>query len=537
VNADAVVIGSGPNGLVAASLLADAGWDVVVLEAQPTPGGAVRSAQVTAPGFVSDLFSSFYPLAVGSPVLRGLALEDHGLSWSHAPAVLAHPLLDGRTAVLSRDLERTVASVSAFDPRDGRAWRELVAHWRDLDPALVQTLMTPFPPVRAGARLARRLGVREGLRFARFGLLSVRRFAKETFHGDGAALLLAGNALHTDLGPEEPGSAVFGWLLAMLGQSVGFPVPRGGSGTLTDALTARLRAAGGRIECSTPVEEIVVREGRALGVRCADGRFVRARRAVLADVSAPALYLQLLDPDELPARLRGDLTRFDWDDATVKVDWALSGPIPWRNHEAAEAGTVHLGGGLDEVSDFAHSLALGRVPADPFLLVGQMSTADSSRSPAGTESAWAYTHVPARPRGDAAGVLQGGWDDASVQAGFLGRMEARMEQFAPGFRDLVIGRHVAFPADLQNADANLVHGALNGGTSGLTQQLIFRPTPGLGRPETHIAGLFLASAAAHPGGGVHGACGANAARAARRAGGTGRLALAATRALVGGPQA
>lgn len=529
--ADAVVIGSGPNGLVAANLLADAGWDVLVLEEQDTPGGAVKSAEVTAPGFVSDLFSSFYPLALGSPVLRRLHLEQHGLEWAHAPTVLAHPLLDGRTAVLSRDLGTTASSVAAFDKRDADAWRDLHQLWLDLNPALVETLMTPFPPVRAGASLARRLGVRDGMRFARFGMLSVRRYTEETFHGQGAPLLLAGNAMHTDLAPEAAGSAVFGWLLSMLGQTVGFPIPRGGAGALTDALVARLQAKGGRLECGARVEGIDVRGGRAIGVRVRGGEQVQARRAVLADVSAPALYLDLLGAETLPARLREDLERFDWDDATVKVDWALSGPVPWRNEDVAGAGTVHLGGSLNEISRFAHELALAQVPADPFLLFGQMSTADPTRSPAGTESAWAYTHVPARPRGDAGGELSGSWSDPGVQAAFLDRIERRVEQFAPGFRDLVMGRHVAFPPDLEQADANLVHGALNGGTSDLHQQLIFRPTPGLGRPETHVAGLYLTSASAHPGGGVHGACGANAARAALRARSTGRLALAATRAL------
>jgi phytoene dehydrogenase-like protein len=210
----------------------------------------------------------------------------------------------------------------------------------------------------------------------------------------------------------------------------------------------------------------------------------------------------------------------------------VSAPVPWKNPEVAGAGTVHLGGSLEEITRFSHELALGYLAPEPFLLFGQMTTADPSRSPAGTESAWAYTHVPARPRGDRAGELAGGWDDPALRAGFVERMERRVEEFAPGFRDLIVGRHVAFPPDLQSQDANLVHGALNGGTSELYQQLIFRPTPGLARPETHIARLYLASASAHPGGGVHGACGANAARAALRARTTGRLVLAAQRALV-----
>ncbi|HUR15403.1 MAG TPA: NAD(P)/FAD-dependent oxidoreductase [Mycobacteriales bacterium] len=534
---DALVIGAGPNGLVAANVLADAGWDVLVLEAQREPGGAVKSARVTAPGFVSDLYSSFYPLAVASPVIGDLQLEQHGLRWRHAPQVLAHPLLDGRAAVLSRDQQVTATSVGSFHGDDGRAWLELVAQWRALTPHLINAVTGPFPPVRPAAGLAHALGPAGALRFARFATLSVRRFAQEQFRGEGAALLLAGNAMHTDLSPDASGSAVFGWLLAMLGQEVGFPVPEGGAGELTRALVARLLSRGGRVECDARVDQVLVRDGRATGVRLAGGRQVHARRAVLADVPAPALYKQLLGPGVLPPRLVTDLERFSWDDATVKVDWALSGPIPWTSPDVAGAGTVHLAGDLDDVSLFGHQLQTGYLPAEPFLLLGQMTTSDSTRSPAGTESAWAYTHVPQRPRGDAAGVLTGDLADPAQRALFVERMERRVEQFAPGFRDLVLARHVAFPDDLEARDANLVGGALNGGTSGLHQQLFFRPTPGLGRPETFVAGLYLASASAHPGGGVHGACGANAARAALRARTTGRVALALTRSLCGASRA
>ena len=534
---DAVVIGAGPNGLVGANVLADAGWDVLVLEAQDEPGGAVKSAEVAAPGFVSDLYSSFYPLGVGSPVIRELHLEDFGLRWRHAPQVLAHPLLDGRTAVLSRDVEQTAASVEQFGKGDGDAWRELFQEWRELSPYLVETLMTPFPPVRSAAGLLRRLGPARALRFARFATLSVRRFSLERFEGDGAGLLLAGNAMHTDLAAEAPGSAVFGWLLAMLGQDVGFPVPEGGAGELARAMVDRLQAKGGRVECGRRVTRVEVQGARAVAVVTEDGQRVPVRRAVLADVPAPTLYRHLLGPELLPPRLLADLEAFDWDDATVKVDWALSGRVPWTNPEVHGAGTVHVVGGVDDVATFGHQLTSGYVPAEPFLLFGQMTTADPTRSPAGTESAWAYTHVPVEPRGDAAGVLTGDLQDPKEQEVFLDRVERRVEQFAPGFRDLVVGRHVAFPHDLQRGDESLVGGALNAGTSGLHQQLLFRPTPGLGRPETHVEGLFLASASAHPGGGVHGACGANAARAALRARTTGRLALLATRALVGGDRA
>jgi phytoene dehydrogenase-like protein len=521
VDADAIVIGSGPNGLVAANLLADAGWDVLVLEAEPEPGGAVRSGELAAPGFVSDRFSSFYPLAVGSPVLRDLHLERFGLRWRHAPDVLAHPLPDGRTAVLSRSVERTAASVDAFAPGDGDAWRELYTEWTALQPWLVEALMGPFPPVRSGTQLLRHLGPARALRLARFAVLPVRRLAEERFRGEGAGLLLAGNALHTNLTPDTALSGIFGWLLAMLGQEHGFPVPEGGSGRLTDALVARLRAAGGRLECGARVTQVVVADGRATGVRTADRSY--SARAVLADVAAPALFLDLVGAEHLPRRLVHDLEGFEWDDATVKVDWALSGPVPWSNEGVAGAGTVHLGGGMDDLVRAGHALALRKVPTKPFVLLGQMAAADPTRSPAGTESVWAYTHVP----------------QATSFAPALGRrvverMEETIEAAAPGFRDLVVGRHVQSPADLHRADANLHGGATNSGSAALHQQLLFRPVPGPGRPETPIAGLYLASASAHPGGGVHGACGANAARAALRARTTGRIALALTRKLAAG---
>jgi phytoene dehydrogenase-like protein len=534
MRADAVVIGAGPNGLVAANLLADAGWDVLVLEAQPTPGGAVRSGQVTAPGFVSDLFSAFYPLGVASPVLQRLELERHGLRWVHAPEVLAHPLPDGPAAVLSRDVATTAASLDRFAAGDGAAWQRLVEGWQHLAPSLMGALFTPFPPVRHGLGLLRRLGAAEAVHFARFGVTPVRTFAQETFQGEGGGLLLAGNALHTDLSPGAPGSGVYGWLLAMLGQTVGFPVPQGGAGALTAALVARLDQAGGRLECGEPVERVLVRDGRAVGVRTRTGREVTAARAVLADVTAPPLFLDLVGAEHLPARFVDDLRRFRWDESTVKVDWALSGPIPWSNPDVAGAGTVHLAGDMDAMTVFCQHLDRGLVPASPFVIVGQMTTTDPTRSPAGTESAWGYTHVPRQVRGDAGEGLTGNWRDERERERMAERVEQQIERFAPGFRARVVARHLQFPGDLQASDGNLVGGAINGGTAAVFQQLFLRPTPGLGRPETPVAGLYLASSSAHPGGGVHGACGSNAARAALRASTTGRLALATTRWLTSG---
>ncbi|WP_230193881.1 NAD(P)/FAD-dependent oxidoreductase [Streptomyces sp. NBC_00080] len=513
---DAVVIGAGPNGLVAANLLADAGWSVEVLEEQPEPGGAVRHDRSVDPEFVSDLFSSFYPLAVASPVLSGLRLHEHGLRWNHAPSVVAHPLIDGDCAVLDRRVDVTARSLDAFHAGDGAAWRRLHEVWEQLRPDILDALFTPFPPVRATARLAVRLRAAGGLRMARTLALPVRRLGEEEFGGEGGRLLLAGNALHADLAPEAAGSGGFGWLMAMLGQSYGFPVPAGGSGALTEALVRRLRARGGVLRCGQRVGRIEVRDGRAVGVRTTDGDRVAGDRAVLADVSVPALYGVLVEPEHLPSQLLADLERFQWDFATFKVDWALNGPVPWQAEAARRAGTVHLADGLHELTRFAAQIAMRQVPDRPFALFGQMTTSDPGRSPAGTESAWAYTHVPQQVEGDAGGEgLTGAWD-ASEQELMADRVEQQVERFAPGFRSLIRARRILAPPTLQSLDANLHGGAINGGTTALHQQLLFRPLPGSGRPETPVRGLFLASAGAHPGGGVHGAPGANAARAALR---------------------
>ncbi|OKJ63506.1 FAD-dependent oxidoreductase [Streptomyces sp. CB02009] len=520
---DAVVIGAGPNGLVAANLLLDAGWTVAVLEAQNEPGGAVRSDRGVHPDYVSDVFSAFYPLAAASPVLARLDLAAEGLRWSHAPRVLAHPLLDGRCAVLERRVQDTAAGLAQFAGADAEAWDSMYGTWERIGPDLVEALFTPFPPVRAGLRLARELRAAGGLRLARKLTLPVRRLGEEEFAGEGGRLLLTGNALHADLTPEAAGSGGFGWLMSMLGQSQGFPVPVGGAGALTAALVRRLRRRGGVLRCGERVASVVVRAGTAVGIRTARGETVDAQRAVLADTSAPALYRELVGEEHLPPRLVRDLERFHWDFATFKVDWALTGPVPWTARGATGAGTVHVADGVDGLTRFAAQLAMGHVPDAPFALMGQMTTADSSRSPSGTESAWAYTHVPQRIISDAGpDGITGQWS-AGEQEAMADRVEKQVERFAPGFRALIGARRILSPPTLQALDENLHNGAVNNGTTALHQQAIFRPTPGTGRPETPVEGLYLASAAAHPGGGVHGAPGANAARAALRRHGLHRL--------------
>ncbi|MFF5292048.1 phytoene desaturase family protein [Paractinoplanes globisporus] len=497
---DAIVIGAGHNGLVAANLLADAGWSIVVLEATAHPGGAVRSGHITAPGYLSDLFSSFFPLGYASPVLRGLNLP---IEWKHAPAVFSHILPDGRAATVSRDVEATMASMEQFAPGDGERWKAVYHEWAALSELLLHSLLTPFPPVRHGLALLRSLRTAEALRFARRLLLPARELGQEWFRGEGASLALAGCALHTDLSPEQAGSGVYGWLLAMLGQQVGWPVPRGGAQSITEALVRRLESRGGQVVYEAPVERILIARGRAMGARTSGGTDYRARRAVVADVPAPALFLDLVGTRWLPPRLIDDLAHFRWDGATVKIDWAIGSKIPWSNPAVAGAGTVHLGADLDGLTRYATHLALGEIPPQPFLLFGQMTTADSTRSPAGTESAWAYTHLPRRPS----------WTAGEI-AEHVERMEATVERHAPGFGEAVVARCVNSPADLEDANPSLSGGALGGGTAAAFQQLFLRPIPGLGRPDTPVDRLYLASSSAHPGGGVHGAAGGNAARAA-----------------------
>jgi phytoene dehydrogenase-like protein len=510
---DAVVVGAGPNGLVAANHLADAGWSVLVLEAQPEPGGAVRSDREVHPDFVHDTFSTFYPLSVGSPVIRSLRLEEHGLRWTHAPAVLGHPRPDEEWALLLRDAEANAAAFEAQAPGDGEAWMELTRMWDAIGDQLVGALMSPFPPVRRGLGLAARLPRAGGLATVK-ELLSPASSLQRRFRGAGPGLLISGNAGHGDIPLTSPGSGIFGLLLTLVGQEVGYPVPVGGAGELTAAVVRRLESRGGELRCGRRVASIEVDRGRAVAVRTSDGERFAARRAVLADVLASNLYGGLVPAGDVPDKVTRAMRSFELDPGTVKVDWALDGPVPWAVTPAHAPGCVHVADSTTQMDEALGQVAAGVIPADPFLLMGQMTTTDPTRSPAGTESVWAYTHVPHGEAPDAGdGGIRGTWDADDCER-FGDRVQARLERLAPGFGSRVVARRVLGPRELEARNANLVGGALNGGTSQLHQQLVFRPVPGLGRAETGIAGLYLASASAHPGGGVHGACGMNAARAA-----------------------
>lgn len=501
-SADAVVVGAGHHGLVTAAVLADAGWDVLVLEGRDEVGGAVAS--VEQDGWVMDEFSSCYPLAVASPVLRELRLEDHGLRWSRPERVVAHVGDPGDElgSLIHLDPRRTARALAEDDPADEAAWLELVDLWYRLKDPLLDALLTRWPPVRSVGRLFASVGARESPRLVRTLLLPLSRFVEERFRGERARMLLAGNSAHADIPPEAPGSGLFGFLMGMLAQDVGFPSPTGGAGQLALALRSRAEASGARIETGEGVRRVVTSGGRAVGVETAGGRQVRARRAVIADTSAPALYRSLLDPHAVPPRLLAELDTFQWDLPTVKVNLRLSGGLPWTAREARGTGVVHVGHDTGGLVRWFADLGSGVVPEEPFALLGQMTTTDPTRSPSGTEAVWMYSHLPRSRHDDEAGRL------------LAERMDAMLDRFAPGWRDLVVERWVQLPSDLARADANLVGGAVGGGTSQLFQQAVFRPVLGTGGPRTPVAGLYLGSAAAHPGGGVHGACGYLAARAA-----------------------
>jgi phytoene dehydrogenase-like protein len=500
---DAVVIGAGHNGLVSAAMLADAGWDVVVLEAQSEPGGAVKSAELF-PGYVSDLYSAFYPLSVASPALQAMHLEDHGLRWTHAPAVVGHPRSadDDDAPVIHREIDRTADDLERRDRGDGDRWRALFEQWLEIKDALLATLFAPFPPVRGPAQLLRKLGSAEALRLAHLMLLPAGVMAERLFDGEAARLLLLGNAMHADVPIDAPGSGVMGYMLIMMAQDGGWPVPVGGAGQLTQALVNRARAAGASIECGREVDAIEVSGGRAVAVRATDGSTIRVRRAVIADTSAPRLYGHLLPEHAVPDAVARELEHFVWDTPVLKINYALDSPIPWRSKSLNDVGTVHLGADHDGLVRWMADLNTATVPLHPFMLFGQMTTADPSRSPAGTESAWAYTHLP-----------RGMGDDASADE-LSAAVDVVLEKYAPGFREKVVGKTIQRPSDLEASDANLHTGAVNGGTSQLYQQLIFRPSPGFGRAETTVENVYLGSAGATPGGGVHGVCGRHAARAA-----------------------
>jgi phytoene dehydrogenase-like protein len=499
---DDLVIGSGPNGLAAAIRLAEAGRSVVVLEAADRPGGAVRTEELTLPGFQHDTFSAVHPAAAASPVFARMPLGDHGLRWVQPDACSAHPLPGGRAILLYRDLARTAASLEAQSPGDGERWVAYAEPWLQAFPAVRDTMLAGFPPVAGPLKLLRARGPSGLLGFAAIVPQSARSLARQVFAGSDSCAWLYGAATHNDVPPHRAGSAIAAFYLNLLGHAVGWPSAAGGAERLTDALTGYLRALGGTIRTGARVVGIQVSGSRVSGVRLADGERLAAR-TVVADVMPHAL--DAMAGDALPAAYRMLLRQYVYGPATLKVDWALDGPIPWSAPEVARSGTVHLGG--DEAT-LLQSVAQAErgLPERPYLLVGQQSLADPLRAPPGKHTAWAYTHGPRE-----------GIDWAAQTPRHVERIEEQVERFAPGFRDRILARHVLGPAELQARNPNLVGGDVGGGSYRL-RQTVFRPMPKLSPYTTPVKGLFLGSAAAFPGGAVHGVPGDAAARAALRHG-------------------
>ena len=454
---DAIVIGSGPNGLAAAITLAQAGWKVTVFEAERTIGGGARSAELTLPGFQHDICSAVHAMAVASPFLRTLPLQKYGLEFIEPEAQLAHPFDDGTAAVVERSVEQTAAALGRDSAAYARLFGGLVRSWPRLERAALGPVTWPRHPVSLAA----------------FGLRALRpaeRLARSLFVEQRTRALFGAISAHGMLPLDRSLTAGFGLVLGAMAHLVGWVMPRGGAQKLTDALVAHLATLGG---------EVMVNH------RIASLDELPPARAVLCDLS-PRPFLRVAGR-RLPSGYRRSLERYRYGMGVFKVDWALDGPIPWRAGECARAGTVHVCGTLEEVAQSERNAWAGVVPERPFVLLVQPTLFDSSRAPAGKHIAWAYCHVPAGSTVD-----------------MLPRIEAQIERFAPGFRDRVLARSVMNPADIEAHNANLIAGDIGSGVVDL-RQFFTRPT--WRTYSTPVRGLYICSAATPPGVGVHGMCG------------------------------
>jgi phytoene dehydrogenase-like protein len=463
---DAVVVGSGPNGLAAAITIARAGRRVLVLEAKSSPGGGSRTAELTLPGFRHDVCSAIHPLGAASPFFRSLRLERFGLEWLHPEVLLAHPLEGGRAGVMYTSLEETAAALGP----DGDAYRRLLGPLVRKWPALLPSILGPVLRVP-----------RHPLAMARFGLAALQpaTWLIRRFETDEARGLFAGQAAHAMVPLDSFQTSSFGLVLAASAHSAGWPVAKGGSQAIVDALAACLRSLGGEIECDRPVRTL---------------EDLPPARAYLFDVT-PRQLLHIAG-SRLGGIYRRQLEGYRYGPGVFKLDYALSGPMPWTNPEARRAGTVHVGGTVEEMAEAEHEVGRGYHPEHPLVLVAQQSVADPSRAPAGQHTLWAYCHVPNGSTFD-----------------MTGRIERQIDRFAPGWRDLILARATMGTGDYERYNPNDIGGDIGGGASdGL--QLLFRPVPRLNPYRTSLPGVYLCSSSTPPGGGVHGMCGYRAARAA-----------------------
>lgn len=462
---DAVIIGSGPNGLGAALALAQAGWKTLVVEAADTPGGGMRTKELTLPGFHHDVCSAVHPTGVASPFFASLGLEEHGLRWIHPEVPLAHPLEGGRAAVLHRSVEATAEAMG----RDGIAYRLLFEHLVENAAALYGDVFSPlaFP--------------KHPLLMARFGtaaLMPAALLARGCFRTEEARALFAGNAAHSVLPLEQPFTSAVAMLLQLSAHAVGWPVAAGGSQSIADALVAKLQSLGGTVRCGWKVESLAE---------------LPEARAYLFDTS-PRVLTRIAG-DALPPGYTRRLNAYRHGPGVFKVDYALSEPVPWLNEACRKAGTVHVGGGLDDICASELDAFEGRVSSNPFVLVAQQSVCDASRAPAGQHTLWAYCHTPNGSTADLEHVVT-----------------AQIERFAPGFRSTIMATHTTNCAQMEAYNANYIGGDVVGGMADWTQ-LISRPVASLCPYATPNKQLYLCSASTPPAGGVHGMCGLNAAQA------------------------
>lgn len=466
---DAIVVGSGPNGFAAAITLARAGCSVFVYEANATIGGGARSAELTLPGFVHDVCSAVHPLAAGSPFFKMLPLERFGLEWVQPEIPLAHPLDNGSAACLYRDVDVTAERLHEDSGAYRQLMKPLASNWENLSIEFLQPMLHwPQHPMI----------------LAHFGILALcpaTLLAKFVFKGERARALFAGIAAHSFLPLEAPVSSAFALVLGLAGHAVGWPIPRGGSQQISNALAAYLRELGGKIEVNCRIDNL---------------RDLPKSRAILLDVSVWE-FLRIAG-QEMPSGYRRRLESFRHAPGIFKIDYALGAPIPWKAEACRRAGTIHLGGGIDEIAATEREVARGKIPERPFVLVAQQSLFDATRAPAGQHTLWAYCHVPF---------------DCNVDVSH--RIESQIERFAPGFHDCILARHKMSAADLAKSNPNVMGGDINGGAANL-MQLVARPIFSRTPCRTPLPGVYLCSASTPPGGGVHGMCGYDAARSALR---------------------